>query len=140
MRTTPQLVRCLPRDDRRARKSTAVPFWSYPTLVPTPELACHPRVVSRPPSRDVATLPPVGQAADWFRRPTPTELNAPTPRLGEQRSATDDRAASGHSISIPARAPEAQDQQCFVRSVGSALQPARCDRNPRKPAWDERTE
>src|ERR1700719_4942680 len=117
MRTTPQLVRCLPRDDRRARKSTAVPFWSYPTLVPTPELVCHPRVVSRPPSRDVAT----------------------PPRLREHRSATDDREASGHNISIPARAPEAQAQQCLARSAGSALRLARCDRNTRKLAWDERT-
>src|SRR6266481_9810660 len=137
-RTTPQPVCCLPRDDRHERKSTAAPFWFCPTLGPTPELACHPRAVSPRPSRDVATPPPAARAAGWIHRPTPPWWSDPTQRLREHRSVTDDRAASGHSISIPARAPEAQDQQCLAQSVGSALRPARCDHNPHKPAWDER--
>jgi hypothetical protein len=75
----------------------------------------------------------------WMPRPTPPGWSDPTPRRNERRSATDDREEGGHSISIPARAPVAQDQPCFARSVGSAFRPARCDRNPRKPVWGERT-
>ena len=125
------------RDDRRARKSIAAPFWFCPTLVPTPELACHPRVVFPRPSRGAATPPPVARAAGWIRQPTPPGLSDPTPRLCEQRSATDDTEASDRSISIPAHAPEALVPQCLARSVGSALRLARCDRNTRKPSWGE---
>src|SRR6202044_2754131 len=91
MRTTPQLVCYRLRDDRRARTSTAAPSWFYPTLVPTPELACHPHVVSQPPSRDVATLRPAAQVVGWIHQPTPPGWSDPTPRLREHRSATADR-------------------------------------------------
>src|SRR5580693_439347 len=100
MRTTPQLVCYCLRDDRRARTSTAAPSWFYPTLVPTPELACHPHVVSQPPSRDVATLRPAAQVVGWIHRPTPPGWSDPTPRLCEHRSATADREEDDHSYVV----------------------------------------
>jgi hypothetical protein len=90
------------------------PFSSCPTLGPTPELACHPRVVSPQPSRGATTLRPVARAAGWIRRPTPPRLSDPTPRLGEHRSAIDDREAQYFDTSACARSPG----PAIPRSIG----------------------
>jgi hypothetical protein len=80
-----------------ARTSTAARFWSCPTLVPAPEPECHPRVVSQPPSRDVAALPPAAPAAHSIHLPTPPGWNDPTAHRNAHRFVTDDTAAGGHS-------------------------------------------